>query len=644
MKKHLLIALGMTLAGTQLNAQLVEDFEGATAPGLPTGWTQTTNATDGGWLTGNAAGLESQYFPLTAHTQFVLTNDDACDCDKSADRLISPAFNLPTSADVYFIKFDYLYYGGSSATVEISTDNGNTWTVLKSLSGSATTQTAVDWSTDSVMVDAYNGQNGLMLSFNYDDGGGWEYGFGVDDISTITTPATTDLSNMGETRTYSFYGLNDGPISISARFKNTGTTPINTFDFNYTVDGNTYTQSVTLPSTLNFNEETGFTIHTNTWTPTAAGTYPIDVFCNNINGNGNDDNTGNDNWNGSIEIATTSADRVGLLESFSSNTCGPCATTNGNIMNPIMTGINENEVGSKYAFVKYQMDYPAPGTDPYFNADADARHTYYGVTGIPTQFFNGQTNPDWAWNSEPVTWGDVQTNVLAQWNYEADKPAKVGITAVGTRTNNSDLDIDVTIDAAADIPNTILHVAVLNEFYTQTGGTNGETEFHHVNRKMLPNSGGTAVAPMTAGGQNTQNYTYSYTVGTAAQGNNLFYDNNIEVIVWLQHNSSGEVFNAQIATITDILSVDESEIVSAFRMYPNPANNNVNIQFTPVEAGYSTIEVVNTLGQVVYTEDLGNIGTQYTYNMNVNNFENGLYVVKLKIGDNVITKRLSVQK
>jgi len=423
-----------------------------------------------------------------------------------------------------------------------------------------------------------------------------------------------------------------------------GTTPITSFDFNYTVDGTTYTQTVNLSPALNFMEETSYTIHQDAWTPSAAGTFPIDVFCNNINGAGNDDNTGNDNLTGSIEISTTSASRVALLESFSSNTCGPCATTNGNLVNPILSSLDENEVGSDYAFVKYQMDYPNPGTDPYYNSDADSRHTYYGVTGIPSQFFNGQSEPDYDWNNPATTWAEAQANVTAQWDYESAKPAKVAITAVGTRTNNSDLNIDITLDAYADVPNTLLHVAVLNREYTQTGGTNGETEFKHVNRKMLPNAGGTAIPSLTAGAQNTENLTYSYTVGAVSQGSNTFYDNNIEVIVWLQNSSTGEVINAQIATITDVLSVEEQDVVSAFSMYPNPANNNVNIRFTPVKAGYTSLEVVNTLGQVVFNRDLGNIGGQYTYNMNVNNFENGLYMIKLKVGDKVVTKRLSVQK
>lgn len=644
MKKQLLLACGFALAGTQLNAQLTEDFEGPTAPALPTGWTVQTNATDGGFITGDAAAQSSQFYPIAAHTQFAQTNDDECDCNKADERLISPAFNLPASSDVYFLKFEYNFaiYQGSSAAVEISTDGGNSWTVLKTLATSPTSQAAVEWAADSVYLDDYNGQSGLMIAFYYDDQGGWEMGLGVDDIETVTNPASTDLANLGLNRTYGLYGQNSPAADFVGRFQNVGTAPITSFDLNYTIDGQTYTETINLNPALGFNETTDIYTHGTAWQPTANGTFPYSVFCNNVNGNGNDDNTGNDDYTGSLEVVTSAASRVAVLESFSSNTCGPCAGVNGSLMNPLMDGIDENEVGSDYAFVKYQQNYPAPGTDVSYNNEAGDRHDYYNVGGIPTQFFNGQNEPDYDWNSVATLWSEAQANVLAQWNWEAAKPARAAITAAATR-NQNDLDLAVTIDAAADIPASTLHVALMNNEYSDSG-TNGETEFHHVMRKMLPNQNGTAIGALVAGGQTAENFQYTYTVGTPTQGSNTFWGNDVEIVVWLQNNATGEVYNAQIATITDVVGIDENEALAAFTMFPNPANDNVNINFTPSEAGYTTIEVVNTLGQVMMTKDLGNIGNEFTYNLNVSNFENGLYLVNIKVGNEIVSKRLSVQK
>lgn len=52
--------------------------------GIPTGWTQSTQATDGGFLSGSASTLSSSYFTITdPGSNFVATNDDGCNCNKA---------------------------------------------------------------------------------------------------------------------------------------------------------------------------------------------------------------------------------------------------------------------------------------------------------------------------------------------------------------------------------------------------------------------------------------------------------------------------------------------------------------------------------------------------------------------------------
>ena len=120
--KKLLLCASLLLVGSA-SAQYSEDFEGTTGTALPSGWTQVTNATDGGYLSGTD--LSSQYFPIPAHTRYVGTNDDACDCDKANEQLISAAFTVPASG---ILKFDYVLPGGYGETAEvgISIDGGTT--------------------------------------------------------------------------------------------------------------------------------------------------------------------------------------------------------------------------------------------------------------------------------------------------------------------------------------------------------------------------------------------------------------------------------------------------------------------------------------------------------------------------------------
>ena len=93
MKKLLFTLFCLPLIGVSQTILLEEDFEGLN---FPSGWTQTTNSSDGGWLLGTNTFLQSQWWSIAAHGRFIATNDDECDCDKTVDYLIAPPLDLTT--------------------------------------------------------------------------------------------------------------------------------------------------------------------------------------------------------------------------------------------------------------------------------------------------------------------------------------------------------------------------------------------------------------------------------------------------------------------------------------------------------------------------------------------------------------------
>ena len=152
-----------------------EDFE---AGALPDGWTIESNATDGGWLFGSDLGGGS--FPIPTHTKYAGTNDDACNCNKANENLITNSFDLPAEGIVY-LSLEYFFVDGDyqganeTAKVMVSIDSGNSWTQLVNLSG------VNEWTSVSLSLEDFLGET-VMLSFRYDDGGGWNYGYAVDDV------------------------------------------------------------------------------------------------------------------------------------------------------------------------------------------------------------------------------------------------------------------------------------------------------------------------------------------------------------------------------------------------------------------------------------------------------------------------------
>ena len=109
--KQLLLA-AVLLVGLSAHAQTIweENFDGGNT--LPTGWSQVTLATDGGWKVGQGAGLSSQSYVIpTNGSNVIATNDDGCGnaCDKLAEYLITPVLDLSGTTNL-FITMDMVYY------------------------------------------------------------------------------------------------------------------------------------------------------------------------------------------------------------------------------------------------------------------------------------------------------------------------------------------------------------------------------------------------------------------------------------------------------------------------------------------------------------------------------------------------------
>jgi hypothetical protein len=231
-KKILLTTILLAIFGVKqnyLHAQIffTETFEGAMgANGIPAGWSETGLSTDGIYNVGTNLNASSPYvaFPAAIQgTKFAYTNDDACNCNKSADRLILPVQNFTGMAGVtliYDVFNDGLY--GGIGTVEVST-TGTTgpWTTVSTISTNATWQNDI-----SLNLGAYAGQSNVFIAFRYNDAAQWAGAFGVDEVRlqqlTVLTPEVLVASV-----TPSEYTLipkdQASSFPVSATITNTGT-------------------------------------------------------------------------------------------------------------------------------------------------------------------------------------------------------------------------------------------------------------------------------------------------------------------------------------------------------------------------------------------------------------------------------------
>lgn len=96
--------------------------------------------------------------------------------------------------------------------------------------------------------------------------------------------------------------------------------------------------------------------------------------------------------------------------------------------------------------------------------------------------------------------------------------------------------------------------------------------------------------------------------------------------------------------ITTPLNVNDISKTNLISIFPNPTNGNSNLELNLVENSNVKVDVLNTLGQVVFTKTLTNVSGNQTINIDSQNFESGLYLVNIKVGDLTTTKKLTVTK
>ena len=232
-----------------------EDFE----LGFPACWDTTQNAGSVGWLAGDSASLSSTYWSIPAHTNFMASNDDACNCDMANDLLRTPQFDLTAYASQSLqLNFAYFFPTQTLSDFEVYYSmDGGPLTLISSVAHSGLTT----WAGASYDVTATAGSDSVVFVFKHDDGGNWGYGAAVDDVQLTTyTPVqnVTFKVDMSEyTGTYTNVNLNGtfnnwcGACNVMTDANNDSiyeiTLPIpnGLVEFKYTVDGWTGQENLT---------------------------------------------------------------------------------------------------------------------------------------------------------------------------------------------------------------------------------------------------------------------------------------------------------------------------------------------------------------------------------------------------------------
>lgn len=104
-------------------------------------------------------------------------------------------------------------------------------------------------------------------------------------------------------------------------------------------------------------------------------------------------------------------------------------------------------------------------------------------------------------------------------------------------------------------------------------------------------------------------------------------------------------FDSGLPTSIDGFESEIPDNIKLSQNFPNPFNPTTNIQFSLPQTSHATLEVYDMLGQtvaVLVNETLS--AGQHTATFNASNLSSGIYMYRLQVGNEVITRKLSLVK
>lgn len=117
--------------------------------------------------------------------------------------------------------------------------------------------------------------------------------------------------------------------------------------------------------------------------------------------------------------------------------------------------------------------------------------------------------------------------------------------------------------------------------------------------------------------------------------------------VWIYDGSTDySSVEASINATNSVVSIEEVSLnQDALKAYPNPTNNQTNVNFMITTASEVKMSVINMLGDVVMNNNFGTLAAgNYNEVVNFSNMPAGLYLVNLNVNGKVSTLRLTVSK
>jgi len=80
-----------------------------------------------------------------------------------------------------------------------------------------------------------------------------------------------------------------------------------------------------------------------------------------------------------------------------------------------------------------------------------------------------------------------------------------------------------------------------------------------------------------------------------------------------------------------------------FVFYPNPTSSIINFEFTELEHA-GELKIMDMAGRLVHEQDLQQEQQSFKLDVSDSRYVNGMYIIQVKINDEIITERVMINK
>lgn len=336
-------------------------------------------------------------------------------------------------------------------------------------------------------------------------------------------------------------------------------------------------------------------------------------------------------------VSMTPENKIAIMEEFSGPRCVNCPA--GHV---VLADIVANNPGTFYV-VTY-MPNNSSYTPPY-TGDPDLQRSYPAAfyatpfcgtsRFMPSAFVNRR---EWS-PGEKISSRNIWASSVSTMQGETS-PLNVGITGV---YNDVTMELTVTVEvyytANVTDPNALYVSLAENGIFTQQSGASGPYEQKHVFRESFVGQWGDPIANTTMGSLNT--YTFTFDNSSAN------YDmSQCEVLAFVENQTNEEVISGMGGNVnTNAVAVNPAAELGV-KVFPNPFSHTAAVMFNLNNAAPVSLQLTDVTGKMVADVNLGeqNAG-DHRYDLDATRLglAAGMYILKIRAGDQVTAKRIAVQ-